>query len=95
MVNCTIKKIYQYMQLWTIALSVKEMADYSVIMVVGTTEDGKLLVLDVFRKDLSLLSYFLLLKKLLMIGMYAWFGVEDSSFGLGIIQMALDDRDYQ
>ena len=52
------------------ALSVKETADYSVIMVVGTTEDGKLLVLDVFRKRLgNLLSYFLLLKKLSMIGM--------------------------
>jgi phage terminase large subunit-like protein len=45
------------------ALSQKETADYSVIMVVGTTPDGKKFNL-------------------------AWLGVEDSSFGLGIIQMA-------
>ena len=70
------------------ALSVKETADYSVIMVVGTTEDGKLLVLDVFRKRLEAPELLPIIEKTINDWDVAWFGVEDSSFGLGIIQMA-------
>jgi len=70
------------------ALSIKETADYSVIITVGSTTDGKLLVLDVFRDRLEAPE--LLPKIELMINKYnmSWLGVEDSSFGLGIIQMA-------
>ena len=35
------------------ALSIKETADYSVIMAVGSTPSGKLLVLDIFRDRLE------------------------------------------
>jgi len=70
------------------ALSIKETADYSVIMTVGTTDDGKLLVLDVFRKRLEAPEMLPQIQKTIDDWNVAWFGVEDSSFGLGIIQMA-------
>ena len=70
------------------ALSIKETADYSVIMAIGTTPSGKLLIMDVFRARLEAPD--LLPKIESMINKYnmAWLGVEDASFGLGIIQMA-------
>ena len=70
------------------ALSIKETADYSVIMAIGTTPSGKLLIMDVFRARLEAPD--LLPKIESMISKYnmAWMGVEDASFGLGIIQMA-------
>jgi predicted phage terminase large subunit-like protein len=70
------------------ALSIKETADYSVIMAIGTTPSGKLLIMDVFRARLEAPD--LLPKIESMISKYnmAWLGVEDASFGLGIIQMA-------
>ena len=70
------------------ALSVKETADYSAIVTVGSSPSGKLLVLDVFRARLEAPE--LLPKIESMIEKYnmSWLGVEDSSFGLGIIQMA-------
>jgi len=70
------------------ALSIKETADYSVIMAIGTTPNGKLLIMDVFRARLEAPD--LLPKIESMINKYnmSWLGVEDASFGLGIIQMA-------
>ena len=70
------------------ALSIKETADYSVIMTVATTNDGKLLVLDIFRKRLEAPEMLPQIQRTIDDWNVAWFGVEDSSFGLGIIQMA-------
>ena len=70
------------------ALSIKETADYSVIMTVGSTNDGKLLVLDVFRARLEAPELLPKIESMISNWNMAWLGVEDSSFGLGIIQMA-------
>lgn len=70
------------------ALSVKETADYSVIMTVGSTQDGKLLVLDIFRDRLEAPELLPKIESMITKWNMAWLGVEDSSFGLGIIQMA-------
>ncbi len=70
------------------ALSIKETADYSVIMTVGTTPSGKLLVLDIFRDRLEAPELLPKIESMINKWNMAWLGVEDSSFGLGIIQMA-------
>jgi len=70
------------------ALSIKETADYSVIMTVGTTPSGKLLVLDIFRDRLEAPELLPKIDSMIKKWNMAWLGVEDSSFGLGIIQMA-------
>ena len=70
------------------ALSIKETADYSVIMAVGSTPSGKLLVLDIFRDRLEAPELLPKIESMISKWNMAWLGVEDSSFGLGIIQMA-------
>ena len=70
------------------ALSIKETADYSVIMAIGTTPSGKLLVLDIFRDRLEAPELLPKIDSMIKKWNMAWLGVEDSSFGLGIIQMA-------
>ena len=70
------------------ALSIKETADYSVIMAIGTTPSGKLLVLDIFRDRLEAPELLPKIESMISKWNMAWLGVEDSSFGLGIIQMA-------
>ena len=70
------------------ALSIKETADYSVIMTVGSTQDGKLLILDIFRDRLEAPELLPKIESMINKWNMAWLGVEDSSFGLGIIQMA-------
>ena len=70
------------------ALSTKETADYSVIMTVGSTPSGKLLVLDVFRARLEAPELLPQIESMINKYNMSWLGVEDSSFGLGIIQMA-------
>lgn len=70
------------------ALSIKETADYSVIMAIGTTPSGKLLVLDIFRDRLEAPELLPKIESMINKWNMAWLGVEDSSFGLGIIQMA-------
>ncbi len=70
------------------ALSIKETADYSVIMAVGSTPSGKLLVLDIFRDRLEAPELLPKIESMINKWNMAWLGVEDSSFGLGIIQMA-------
>ena len=70
------------------ALSIKETADYSVIMSVGVAPSGKLLVLDVFRARLEAPELLPQIEAKISEYNMSWLGVEDSSFGLGIIQMA-------
>jgi len=70
------------------ALSIKETADYSVIMTVGSTPSGKLLVMDVFRARLEAPELLPQIEAKINEYNMSWLGVEDSSFGLGIIQMA-------
>jgi len=70
------------------ALSIKETADYSVIMAVGSTPSGKLLVLDIFRDRLEAPELLPKIESMINKWNMAWLGVEDASFGLGIIQMA-------
>ena len=70
------------------ALSQKETADYSVIMVVGTTPDGKMLIMDIYRDRLAAPYLVPRIEYTIQKFDLAWLGVEDSSFGLGIIQMA-------
>jgi len=70
------------------ALSIKETADYSVIMTVGSTPSGKLLVMDVFRARLEAPELLPQIEAKISEYNMSWLGVEDSSFGLGIIQMA-------
>ena len=70
------------------ALSVKETADYSVIITVGSTPSGKLLILDVFRARLEAPELLPQIEAKIVEYNMSWLGVEDSSFGLGIIQMA-------
>jgi len=70
------------------ALSTKETADYSVIMTVGSSPSGKLLVLDVFRARLEAPELLPKIEAMINKWNMSWLGVEDSSFGLGIIQMA-------
>jgi len=70
------------------ALSIKETADYSVIMTVGTAPSGKLLVMDVFRARLEAPELLPQIEAKINEYNMSWLGVEDSSFGLGIIQMA-------
>ena len=70
------------------ALSVKETADYSVIMSVGATPDGKLFILDILRARLEAPELLPKIEQMIDKWNMAWLGVEDSSFGLGIIQMA-------
>ena len=70
------------------ALSQKETADYSVIMVVGTTPDGKMLIMDIYRDRLAAPDLVPRIEYTIQKFDLAWLGVEDSSFGLGIIQMA-------
>ena len=70
------------------ALSTKETADYSVIMAVGTTPSGKLLIMDVFRARLEAPDLLPKIESMINKWNMSWLGVEDASFGLGIIQMA-------
>jgi predicted phage terminase large subunit-like protein len=70
------------------ALSIKETADYSVIITVGSTPSGKLLVMDVFRARLEAPELLPQIEAKISEYNMSWLGVEDSSFGLGIIQMA-------
>ena len=70
------------------ALSTKETADYSVIMTVGVAPSGKLLVMDVFRARLEAPELLPQIEAKIEQYNMSWLGVEDSSFGLGIIQMA-------
>ena len=70
------------------ALSIKETADYSVIMTVGSTPSGKLLVMDIFRARLEAPELLPQIEAKIEKYNMSWLGVEDSSFGLGIIQMA-------
>lgn len=70
------------------ALSIKETADYSVIMSVGVAPSGKLLVMDVFRARLEAPELLPQIEAKINEYNMSWLGVEDSSFGLGIIQMA-------
>jgi predicted phage terminase large subunit-like protein len=70
------------------ALSIKETADYSVIMAVGTTPSGKLLIMDIFRDRLEAPDLLPKIEAMITKWNMSWLGVEDASFGLGIIQMA-------
>ena len=70
------------------ALSIKETADYSVIMAVGSTPSGKLLIMDIFRDRLEAPDLLPKIEAMITKWNMSWLGVEDASFGLGIIQMA-------
>jgi predicted phage terminase large subunit-like protein len=70
------------------ALSIKETADYSAIITVGITDNGILLVLDLLRARLEAPDIIPAMEKFIDKWNMSWLGVEDSSFGLGVVQMA-------
>ena len=57
-------------------------------MTVGSTPSGKLLVMDVFRARLEAPELLPQIEAKINEYNMSWLGVEDSSFGLGIIQLA-------
>jgi|TARA_R110002020_G_scaffold15995_4_gene56802 predicted phage terminase large subunit-like protein len=70
------------------ALSLKETADYSAIITVGISDSGILLVLDLLRARLEAPDIIPAMERFIDKWNMAWLGVEDSSFGLGVVQMA-------
>ena len=70
------------------ALSLKETADYSAIITVGISDSGILLILDLLRARLEAPDLIPTMERTIDKWNMAWLGVEDASFGLGVVQMA-------
>lgn len=71
-----------------VALSLKQTADYTVVLVAGETPQGDMLVLDVIRTRLEHPDLVDLLVKVQMRWRPDYIGVEKASMGLGVIQDA-------